>query len=155
MYMQNNAQTYRMFLRFISHQLRTPLNTMYMGLQYLDEDMSRSLETPSRLETIRDIRSSGHAALSILNDMLTYDSIEGGLLTLDKESVSLLNCIQDVLQPLRYSHNFEISYMQILYSKLLFSLNNYFSNLTLNYLWKYRMWTIADLCLLISLSLVR
>ena len=100
MHMQNNAQTCRMFLRFISHQLRTPLNTMYMGLQYLDEDMSRSLETPSRLETIRDIRSSGHAALSILNDMLTYDSIEGGLLTLERKSVSLLNCIQDVLQPL-------------------------------------------------------
>jgi signal transduction histidine kinase len=101
----------RQFVRFISHEVRTPLNAISMGLQLLHDDIARlaglnpgedsqtsastskSASTPidgslqdkirSWLDLSEDILSNTHSAVDVLNDLLNYDKIENGTLNLE------------------------------------------------------------------------
>jgi signal transduction histidine kinase len=97
----------RQFVRFISHEVRTPLNSISMGLQLLhdeiagltglrsgeDSQTSTSTSTPIDdpvqdklrvwLDLIEDILSNTHSAVDVLNDLLNYDKIESGTLYLE------------------------------------------------------------------------
>jgi hypothetical protein len=71
------------FIRYISHEIRTPLNTVFLGLEYvtsaLKEIPSRKWDTSVEpiIDTVTDIYCSCEIALSILNDLLTFDKMEG------------------------------------------------------------------------------
>jgi signal transduction histidine kinase/CheY-like chemotaxis protein len=146
--MQNAAllEAKRRFVRFISHEVRTPLNSVIMGLKLLDvsvaeimpngemdfEDLksARVSDTQSRvsptprgsinsstrsedysnigpgkvgldtstvaewLQLIHDINYNGQCAVDVLNDLLNYDKIEKGSLTLEKSVVSMWSLIE-------------------------------------------------------------
>jgi signal transduction histidine kinase len=101
----------RQFVRFVSHEVRTPLNAISMGLQLLrgeiarlvgqqpgdDSDTSTSVSTSASipmegslqdkmrgwLDLSDDILSNTHSAVDVLNDLLNYDKIESGTLQLE------------------------------------------------------------------------
>ena len=74
-----------MFMRYISHEMRTPLNTVFLGLNILLKQFQiLNLETDHICcQTIKDVQSSCEIALDVLNDMLLYDKIDTGLLSLE------------------------------------------------------------------------
>jgi len=86
-----------MYVRYISHEVRTPLNAVNMGLQYLQAEASKLLKNASAdlLETLETSISATLQAIGILDDLLLIDRIEEGTLPLAIESHSAKEIIED------------------------------------------------------------
>jgi signal transduction histidine kinase len=93
------------FIRYISHEIRTPLNTVFLGLEFVTSELlnwnSPKLKSQVLpiLETVNDIRSSCQISLSILDDLLTFDKMEGGKMTLELKYLNCCSFIAAVAKP--------------------------------------------------------
>ena len=96
---QNELRVKRMYIRYISHEVRTPLNAVYMGLQYLLAEASALLKntSPDLLETLESCTSATSLAIGILDDLLLIDRMEEGTLPLAIETHSVKEIIEDSL----------------------------------------------------------
>ena len=63
-------------LRYVSHELRSPLNVICTGTKFALEDMS--LDEKSRTENLNDVFTAGQSALSILDDLESFQIMEKG-----------------------------------------------------------------------------
>ena len=95
---QVELETKSMFIRYISHEIRNPLNSVQLGLEGLEENMVKSGDTAIRLEILRDVKASLLASITTLNDMLTSDKIRSGLLVLSTKNVSVMNFLLELIQ---------------------------------------------------------
>jgi len=86
-----------MFIRYISHEIRNPLNSVQLGLESLEEDILRSGDNLVRLEILRDVKASLQASITTLNDMLTSDKIQSGLLSLELSHVNLMSLVSSII----------------------------------------------------------
>lgn len=126
---QNMLQAKRRYMRFISHEVRTPLNAVCMGVTLLEEEMSKTLpdeqeqEQPtftsdivgsdeSRANTcqtrewitlLQDIAVGTTNAVNVLNDLLNYDKVESQSLALELSVFCLWDLIKEI------SAEFELS----------------------------------------------
>ena len=101
MHCQVESEMKSMFIRYISHEIRNPLNSVQLGLDCLKEDMIRCNDHSSRLEILRDVTASLELSLHTLDDMLTGDKIRSGFLVLDKKKVSILQWLANVMTSLQ------------------------------------------------------
>lgn len=103
----------RRFVRFVSHEIRTPLNTVCLGLELLQADLSSVANSEpddgmeskkidptldsnmiaSILPMVDDILENANNAVGILNDLLNYDKMEHGTLTLELGPVAIWDVI--------------------------------------------------------------
>ncbi len=70
------------FLANMSHELRTPLNAIIGFSEVLGEKLFGEVNE-KQIEYLRDIHSSGHHLLSLINDILDLSKIEAGRMELD------------------------------------------------------------------------
>lgn len=119
----------RRFMRFISHEVRTPLNTVCMGLRILLDDLkafdfskvnhlsaglqpsSKSFETASTdsdsqgafewQALTEETLTNAHKAVNVLNDLLNYDKIESGTLNLDTSLFTVWEVIESTVMEFR------------------------------------------------------
>jgi len=109
------------FVRFISHEVRTPLNAVCMGLQLLHDEVTNSskgfssqedrdssysgsnLEERQKehnqvLKQIRDlgqdILTNAQGAVEVLNDLLNYDKVESGTLHLELSVLPIFELVE-------------------------------------------------------------
>eukprot|EP01038_Epipyxis_sp_PR26KG_P009382 gene9382-12641_t len=85
---ENMLELKRTFVRYISHEIRSPLNVLYGGLQLLAED-PLTKTNPALEEAVTDLFVSSTQAIEILNCVLQYDKIEAGKFDMDKKIVPL------------------------------------------------------------------
>lgn len=104
----------RHFMRYVSHEVRTPLNAVYLGLQVMHSELASRLAAKTKVQEhplharsasigcdgsqshlnddwlalTEEIQSNVQGAISVLNDLLNYDKIEQGSMRLD---LSLIN----------------------------------------------------------------
>lgn len=112
----------RQFVRFVSHEVRTPLNSVSMGLTLMKEEMAQSLgyksadamlENPNKrnknksiakdkaaeeagrdwFNLAHEVHTSAQSSVDVLNDLLNYDKIENGQLALELTVVPIWNLI--------------------------------------------------------------
>eukprot|EP01042_Synura_sphagnicola_P036536 gene36536-biopygen8986 len=71
-----------MFVRYVSHEIRTPLSAVVLGLNYLKKqsESTNSTMDQNTIDVVEEVRMSCEAAVDILNDVLTYEKLDGGLL---------------------------------------------------------------------------
>lgn len=86
-------------MRYILHEVRSPLSTAVLGLQCL---LSDSGEEPSELyDFIQDCHGSCNVAMNILSDLLLYDKLENDMITLDLAPLNAKQFIIDCIRPFR------------------------------------------------------
>ena len=106
----------RLFVRYVSHEIRTPLSTVTIGLDLIRKlanggpvtvekdggaDVSDADETDQmKMATISSIANeaeeSCQVAVSILNDLLLYEKIEGEILALERSKNPAVELIMDI-----------------------------------------------------------
>jgi signal transduction histidine kinase len=120
---QELLQAKRQFMRFVSHEVRTPLNSVCMGLAVIQNELAASLGYDStRLEEIarddeaaqsltttnkesdreklewfllaHEIQANAQGSVDVLNDLLNYDKIEQGTLRLELTPVAIWELIE-------------------------------------------------------------
>jgi signal transduction histidine kinase/ActR/RegA family two-component response regulator len=110
----------RRFVRFVSHEVRTPLNSVCMGLTLMQDEIAISLgykssddflectESNNQLEKlselkqkesvwlnlVQDIQSNAQSSIDVLNDLLNYDKVETGTLRLELTIISMWKLIE-------------------------------------------------------------
>ena len=95
---QSTLSVKQMFMRYISHEMRTPLNVACLGMKILHDELKR-LGLLSLLETAMDTQKACQTSIDILNDLLLYDKIASGLMTLEKRLLDPLDFTTKVLRP--------------------------------------------------------
>ena len=83
----------KMYVRYISHEMRTPLNSTFMGLKLLEIELLKTSNMAGHedcLDTLKDVCKSCDLVLNILNDLLNYDKLEDGEMALDSRSICVL-----------------------------------------------------------------
>ena len=103
----------RMFMRYVSHEVRTPLNSVTIGLTLLEAEIARPVVESAEAETAiplsqgdddpvciqpfsswcdkketllqltEDVRSSADAAVGVLTELLNYDRVVSSTLSLE------------------------------------------------------------------------
>ncbi len=83
------------FLTFMSHEFKTPLNSIIGYSEMLESGYGGDL-TQKQQKYIQNVRVSGGHLLTIVNDLLDIASIEAGKIQLSPELIELQYFIQDL-----------------------------------------------------------
>ena len=113
------------FVRFISHEVRTPLNAVCMGLQLLNDEVTNPVKgSPSEEnesnhsnldeqhqehkqvlnqigELGQDMLTNALSAVEVLNDLLNYDKVESGTLHLELSVLPIFELVQRTVAEFR------------------------------------------------------
>lgn len=79
----------RAFVRYVSHEIRSPLNVVHAGLDILRAELEGGSVmlnqiNASTMELIEDIFAASETAISILNDLLHYEHMDAGTFQLER-----------------------------------------------------------------------
>ena len=118
-------------LRYISHEMRSPLNTAFMGLQMSQDSIASVADTVKHCQSVAAnsdsakesgavqsmqkiaagiedlsettllIKESACVALETLNEMLTFDKIEEKKLVLETDDVDIWTFVSETVRPFR------------------------------------------------------
>ncbi len=94
----NRAKT--LFLANMTHELKTPLNSMLGYAQYLNMPQLGSLN-PGQSEAVSSIESSGRHLLKLVEQILEYSRMEAGRIPLDRSECDIASLIHQSLQSFR------------------------------------------------------
>ena len=84
------------FLAAMSHEIRTPMNGILGLIDLIAESPSRT----ERNQLLRTIKESGHALLSIIDDVLTFSKAEANRLTVEEVDVDFDDLLESVMSTL-------------------------------------------------------
>lgn len=116
----------RQFVRFVSHEVRTPLNTVCMGLSLMQHDFSSALglrkkdghmpdpslndnEVVSRekveewMQLSAQVYQNADTAVNVLSDLLNYDKIQMGTLSLELSLVPILQALEKTMNEFQFA----------------------------------------------------
>lgn len=88
------AQARSNFMASMSHDIRTPINTILGFSELLQENLP---DDPILNEYIGNISTSGKLLLSIVNEILDFSKIESGKIKLNCRPVTILSLFEDIM----------------------------------------------------------
>lgn len=100
-YAERSLKVRQGFLRYMNHEMRTPINNasigLYMHERYLEEGGHLD---PESKDLLADIRSAISEALDTLNDVLSYEKLRANMMSLERTQVLPGVFIGATLRPL-------------------------------------------------------
>ena len=90
-----------MFVRLVSHEIRTPLNVVMTGLKLIERDLAMQENDLNKgiLDTLCDVKLSCDAAVDLLNDLLAYEKLDAGIMTLETTTMDVVCFVKKAIQP--------------------------------------------------------
>ncbi len=90
-------------MRYISHEIRSPLSTTSLGLDYLLEQFATNpnLTMVEVQDVVRDAKISCEIATSTLNDLLMFDKMETGMLDIATTECNARDFVVSCLKPFK------------------------------------------------------
>ena len=71
-------------MRYISQEMRAPMNTVFMGLDVMEKELNDGeIGHVASIASVKEIKMAANSALTILNDILILDKVKEGLLVLE------------------------------------------------------------------------
>ena len=149
-------QAKRRFVRFVSHEVRTPLNTVCMGLTLLQHDLKAVLgkyddtdtnssngggndisaateEEKEQLINLKDVQEwtelthqiyqNADAAVNVMSDLLNYDKVQMGTLTLELSLINIYSAIEKTVSEFKIAAMEQKINLQLDLSPLLLEAN--------------------------------
>ncbi len=98
---ENESRAKSDFLRFVTHELRSPTNAIIGFGELLASERHGPLGAPSYREHVRDIVSGSRHLLSLINDLLDLSKIEAGQYALTLEPIGIDELIERCCRYLR------------------------------------------------------
>jgi signal transduction histidine kinase len=97
--MQEALESKKSFVRYISHEVRTPLNTVSLGLDLLIEELEADYSARSRdyIDSATELKQAAGIAVEILNDLLQYDKLSDDTLQIHREPHHALDLIDETI----------------------------------------------------------
>ena len=95
-------QIKREFVRYVSHEIRSPLNVVHAGLELLRADLEAAGVIQSVSDLLQDIYFASNTAIEILNEMLQYEHIDSGTFKLECAALRLVQCFEGRLDSYKY-----------------------------------------------------
>jgi len=92
------SQAKAQFLSTMSHEIRTPMNAV-IGMTHLLEQEDPK---PAQLDNLKTLRFSAENLLALINDILDFNKIEAGRVTLEEVPFNLAALLEGVRQSMRY-----------------------------------------------------
>ncbi len=94
-------ETRKTFIRYISHEIRSPLSTTSLGLDYLLDQFASNpqLTLVDVHEVVKDAKVTCEIATSTLNDMLMFDKMETGMLQMTKLECNARDFVLKCVRP--------------------------------------------------------
>ena len=89
------------YVRYISHELRTPMNVALLGVALSRNDVKENANPDwgdGVVETLEDVELACSTAVNILNDLLSFEKMESGILELHKEPIVVLSFVNDCVR---------------------------------------------------------
>ena len=91
------VKTKRALIRYMSHEVRSPLNVIHTGLSLLVADMESLPPTEEKenlLETFSSIRHASGDLLQTMNDLLLLESMDSAAFSIEEKMISCANLTQ-------------------------------------------------------------
>lgn len=84
-------------MRFVSHEVRSPVNVIELGLDIVKSELKKAGNlSPSVSCVWDDMKSACEATSVVLNDILNYENIEGGMWQLDRTILTAFSVLEKV-----------------------------------------------------------
>ena len=90
----------RSALRYLSHEMRSPLNVICNGIALVLQDLEHINVGKELLENLNDVRHASESAVSLLDDFLNFEKIESGVFNIKQQYVPVSDIISNVIKPL-------------------------------------------------------
>jgi K+-sensing histidine kinase KdpD len=90
-----------LYRRYVSHEVRSPLAVSIAGLDMIKREILETNASGSLIELINDVFDSNEAAVSILNELLQYESMDAGTFTVQLEKLRVAGLFGGKLQSIR------------------------------------------------------
>jgi len=88
------------FLSSMSHELRTPMNAI-IGFGEMIQHGSVGKINRQQKEYMNYILQSGQHLLNLINDVLEFSKIEGGVISINPEDISVIDAINEAIDQLK------------------------------------------------------
>jgi signal transduction histidine kinase len=100
----------RNFVKYISHEVRTPLNIVLMGTQLAISKLNKTPDGEHIALIMNDVLASCQVSIDVLNDLLLFDKLENGNLELEKKETTVWDIVNNnaklfVVQVQQVTHN--------------------------------------------------
>ena len=110
----------RLFVRYISHEVRTPLNAACMGLKLIQEEIGRVLKNEgaptndsTNDSTIKDEASPGKVSTKQENGSLTYHEFAKEIRNLTQEVLTNTECAVEVMNDVLFFDKIEMGKLKL------------------------------------------
>ena len=89
------------FVRYVSHEIRNPLNIIVMGLRHWANGIINRKSTAELMDLVADIEHANDNAVEILDNLLTFGKLSLNVLRVHMSSCSVKDLVRDSLRLFR------------------------------------------------------
>jgi K+-sensing histidine kinase KdpD len=93
---RRSAELREAFVGVISHELRTPITTIY-GLARILRQRGESLDPAARFEAIADIEAESERLYRLVEDLLVLSRAEGGRVAIEAEPINMSRLVRRIV----------------------------------------------------------